>query len=346
MANPVIGLDLGQTSIRAIEISDAEKRRFTVERYGRVDLPDGAVRDGVVADPHAVGSALRRLWAEARFSSKLVALGVGGKRVLVRDLVLPETPLDAIREVLPNHVQDNLPVPVSEAVLDFYPIREVNNQQGRAYQGLLVAVLKDAVKANMDAVKIAGLRAVSVDLNAFALARAGARGEFSKQTTALVDIGANATTIVITAGAVPQYVRTLPSGSAAISEAISERLKVSYIEAERLKISVGVGGGSRPDQAAVAEAVLSVVQPLTVNLRDTLSYYNQQHPQDPLRAVVLGGAGGQLAGFKEALSDAFRIPVTLADPLTEASISRRADQALLHGDRHALLNAIGLAGGK
>lgn len=329
-----------------MQISNPDKRRFTVDRIGAVPLPVGAVRDGVVADPVTVGAAIRQLWHEQKIGSKHVALGVGGKRVLVRDMVVPESAMTTLATSLPGLVQENLPVPVTEAILDFYAIREVNNQSGRGYQGLLVAALKDAIKANIEATRLAGLKVDSVDLNAFAVARAGARGEFSKQTTAFVDLGASSTTVVITSLGVPLYVRHLTVGGAAITDSIVEKLKVGPEEAERLKREVGIGRADRPDQQPVAEAVLSVVQPLTVNLRDTLSYYNQQHPDDPLRAVVLAGGGSHLAGFKEALAESFRIPVTQADALLDANLAKSVDSSAARAARAELVTAVGLAGGK
>ena len=56
-----IGLDIGTSVVRAAELSFG-RAGITLERFGQVVLPEGAVRDGEVVDPEAVVSGLRQLW--------------------------------------------------------------------------------------------------------------------------------------------------------------------------------------------------------------------------------------------------------------------------------------------
>ena len=70
-----MGLDIGTSGVRAAELS-VGKGVSTLQRFGQVALPAGAVRDGEVVDEAAVASALKQLWSQARFSSKKVIVGV------------------------------------------------------------------------------------------------------------------------------------------------------------------------------------------------------------------------------------------------------------------------------
>ncbi|HWJ83978.1 MAG TPA: pilus assembly protein PilM, partial [Cellulomonas sp.] len=93
----VIGLDIGTTGVRAVEVEfdnggAARGAPGRVVRAGFVPLPWGAVHDGEVAEPATVSSAIKRLWAEQKFSSKEVVVGVGNQRVLVRELDMPALP--------------------------------------------------------------------------------------------------------------------------------------------------------------------------------------------------------------------------------------------------------------
>ena len=85
---PAIGLDIGTSGVRAAELSFG-KGRVTLEKFGQVALPTGAVRDGEVVDPDAVAEALRELWSATRLSTKKVVLGVANGRVIVRQVDLP-----------------------------------------------------------------------------------------------------------------------------------------------------------------------------------------------------------------------------------------------------------------
>ena len=171
----VVGVDIGDDSVRAVEVTGLDKERPTVVRYREISLPEGAVKDGEVAEVNTVAAALRQLWSAGGFRSKKIVLGVGNSKVLVRDLTVPRLGAKEIRQSLPSHVQDMLPVPVADALLDFYPISESTSEAGPVVHGLLVAAIKDAVKANVTAAQLAGLSPVAMDLIPFALSRLHAR---------------------------------------------------------------------------------------------------------------------------------------------------------------------------
>ena len=75
MATRAVGLDVGTSAVRAVEVV-LGREQPTMTRFGQVALPAGAVRDGEVADPPAVASAIRRLWKEVGFRTRQVIVGV------------------------------------------------------------------------------------------------------------------------------------------------------------------------------------------------------------------------------------------------------------------------------
>ena len=81
------------------------KGTATLERFGQVALPPGAVRDGEVIDADVVSTAVRQLWAQARFRTKRVVVGVANQKVVVRQVDLPWLPVDELRKSLAFSVQ-------------------------------------------------------------------------------------------------------------------------------------------------------------------------------------------------------------------------------------------------
>lgn len=123
----VVGLDLGSRCVRAAEVEihtgGSAGPRVRLLRVGEQPIDAAAMRDGEVARPAAVTSALRTLWRSERFGCKDVVLGVGNQRVFVRDLAVPAAPLDQIRSSLRfGPVKDLLPVRVEDCLLDFHPV--------------------------------------------------------------------------------------------------------------------------------------------------------------------------------------------------------------------------------
>lgn len=348
MAKPgVIGLDIGTTHVRAAEMSFSGGRgpdaNPTLERFGEVALPPNAVRDGEVEDHATVAAALRQLWAQSKFSSRRVNIGVGNQRVVVRELDLPWMPLPQIRASLPYQVGELLPMSTDEALLDYYPTGERDNGSGRLVHGMLVAATRDTVRANVLAVQTAGLSPQMVDLNPFALLRSIVRGPLARQTVAVVDIGARVTHVVIAAQGSPQFVRMLPSGGQNVTDAVAAALGVSALDAEGTKREVGIGYTVAPQLAPAAEAVNQVVRPLIEAVRNTFVYYAGNHPGAGIDVVILTGGGAQLPGLGQYLSSASRLPVTLGEPLATVRLAKTVDPELA---RHtSLAMPIGLAYG-
>ena len=124
-----IGLDIGTSGVRAAELSFG-KGQVTLEKFGQVALPEGAVRDGEVVDSDAVAAAIKQLWAHTKFSSKKVVIGVANQKVIVRQVDLPWMPVDELKKSLAFQVQDFVPMPVEQAVLDFHPLEELTAEGG------------------------------------------------------------------------------------------------------------------------------------------------------------------------------------------------------------------------
>ena len=344
MSRGTVGLDIGLDTIRAVEVENGDKSRPTVVRFFEVALPDGAVRSGEVREVNTVAAAIRRLWSAGGFKSKQVVLGIGNQRVLARDLTVPKASITQIRESLPFQVQDMLPVPVSEALLDFYPISESESDHGPVVNGLLIAAIKESVGANVDATRQAGLVPVNVDLIPFAISRALVRGEYANTTVALVDVGANTTHVVAVAKGVPQFVRMIPAGGSDITRTLSNRLEIAPEEAEAAKRARGLSGAPASSEAerVVAEVVNHATGELLNSLRNTLNYFNNTRPHDPVQAIILTGGGAQLTGFAAALGESMRISVIAADAFASVDVAKAANKGGT-SDTRTMTVALGLA---
>jgi type IV pilus assembly protein PilM len=235
-----IGLDIGTSGVRAAELSFG-KGGVTLERFGQIAVPEGAVRDGEVMDTAAVASAIKQLWSHTRFSHKNVVMGVANQRVIVRQVDLPWMPAAELKESLAFQVQDFLPMPVDQTLLDFHPLEEVTGTGGaRLQRGLLVAAARDMVLSNVRAVEQAGLKPIMVDLTSFAVLRSVSTiGVVDSEIEALVDIGARVTNIVVHSGGVPHFVRILLMGGQDVTDAIASNMGVTHEQAEALKHELG-----------------------------------------------------------------------------------------------------------
>ncbi|HYW54846.1 MAG TPA: pilus assembly protein PilM [Dongiaceae bacterium] len=174
--------------------------------------------------------------------------------------------------------------------LDEAAVRAVPLDRGRCVVGI---ARRAAVDERVLAAKRAGLRPLAVDDAALALTRAFAYAD------AVVDVGENATLLVVPGDPVPA-VRSFAGGSRSFTAAIAASLGVDDAAAERRKCSIGLGGAGEHARDALVEQLASAL------------IEHRAGARAELRAIALAGNGARLSGLAAALERAVAIPVRLA----------------------------------
>ncbi|HEY3339441.1 MAG TPA: pilus assembly protein PilM [Propionicimonas sp.] len=205
MSRSVIGVEVAEESIRAVEVTKG--RHPVLTAAGEVLLPPGAARDSEVLDVDAVALALNQLWAQAGFRGRKAVLSVASRRLLVREYSAPNLPAKQLRAALPFEVEDLLPVPADRAVLDFYPLA-IENQLAK---GLLVAGAADGIEGLIAALRKARLWVQGVDFLPFGLARAVGRAlPIGAGSVAVAAVGEHTTSFTVVVDGIPRYARIVP----------------------------------------------------------------------------------------------------------------------------------------
>ena len=319
-----IGLDIGTSGVRAAELS-VGKDHLTLEKFGQVPLPEGAVRDGEVVDIDAVSDAIRQLWSHTRFSGKRVVIGVSNSKVIVRQVDLPWLPANELRTALPFQVQDFIPIPVDQAVLDFLTLEEFTAEGGaRTLRGLLVAASREMVMNSVTAVQRAGLTPTMVDLTSFAVLRSLSKPAAlatAEEVEAVVDVGARVTNIVVHAGGTPRFVRILLMGGEDITEAVAERVGVPHAQAEEMKQQHGIATGPADDDV-LARVLETSGNAFVDEVRGSLDYYTASSGSAPISRILVSGGGCRLPGLIDRLADATRLPVVAGSAIEPLAIGK------------------------
>jgi type IV pilus assembly protein PilM len=225
MANTIVGLEITEEGVRAAEVTTGKSP--TLVAYGAVPLPPEVAKDSEVFDKDAVVLALRQLWTRAGIKGKHVVLGLGSRRILVREFTTQSMRPDLLKQALPFQVQDLLPVPADQAVLDFYPVSEDAGQ----VTGLLVATVAETVEDLVGVVGKAKIPVSVVDLAAFGLARSVARVAAPGETVAALHLGDHTSYVVVLRDGVPKFVRLIPVDIA--TEAVRQREMRTTADAEQ-----------------------------------------------------------------------------------------------------------------
>jgi type IV pilus assembly protein PilM len=339
-----IGVDVGSTAVRAAELSLGSEPP-TLVRAAQVRLAPGVVENGEVRNPDALSEAMKELWQRGGFKAKAINLGVGNQRVIVREVTLPALPLKELRESLPFQVQEFIPLPVDEAILDFDVIEEFTEEGRQLVRLLLVAAQKDMVGGLVSAASAARLDPVGVDLVPFALVRSiGSMGGMGLESDpggeAVVDIGADVTNICVHERGTPRFVRILPSGGRDITAAIGRSMGMDDEAAEAAKRG---GDTADPNAEEVARVAFSRAGTFVDEVRSSLDFYLAQTPGARIHRVVVSGGGSKLPGLMDLLRERLSTNVDRGHPFEKVNARLGLPEEEVREAEPVLAVAVGLA---
>src|SRR3954451_4909530 len=167
----IVGIEIEPAAIHAAAVSvngQVEIRQAAVR-----PLEVGVVRDGEVHDVDSLAESLRELYREHKGLGKKVRIGVANQKIVVHILELPPiTDRKELEAAVRFSAQDQIPMPLDSAVIDFQPLGIVETDQGSRQRVLIVAARRDMIDRVLSACRAAGLRPEGIDLSAFAMIRA------------------------------------------------------------------------------------------------------------------------------------------------------------------------------
>ena len=309
---PIVGLDIEPSAVSAAQVS--VNGSITIDRAAIVPLEHGVVRDGEVADVDALAEALRTLYRENKGLDKRVRLGIANAKIVVRTIELP--PISDRKELetaVRFRAQDEIPMPLDAAVLDFEPLDIVDNGAGPRQRILLVAARRDMVDKVIAAARAAGLRPEGIDLAAFAMIRALHRPGPEEPVMYLAVGGL--TNLAVAIGTRCLFTRVVGGGSEALAVELAERRALTLEHARAWLDHVGLAAPIQEisgDETIVSEARVVLqdgVRRIAVEARNSLDFHTAQDTQPQVGRVVLTGAALSIPGFADALGAELGLPV-------------------------------------
>jgi general secretion pathway protein L len=220
-----LGIDIGGASVKAALVRSTY-RKLALVRLASAD----------VAASGGVAEALRVAVARAREGERqgmdANAVAIDGSRAAIHRLLLPATAQKQLADILAYELEAQVPFDLAGAVFD-WKLLERGADDGQLPIVAAVARVED-VRARIEIVKaVTGQEPERVGVGAFVL---GALVPYvpalsDGETTAVVDLGAKASEVLVLERGEPVFARTLSTGTEglpATAERLARDLRVSF----------------------------------------------------------------------------------------------------------------------
>jgi len=312
-AKALVGLDIGSSAVKAIELKSAGKG-YKVTAYGAEPIPPDSIVDGAIIDGAVVVGAIRRLFDSRGIKTKEVAASLSGNAVIVKKISLPVMTEAELAESIYWEAEQYIPFDIQDVNLDYQILdsKDVAAAKG-AMDVLLVAAKNEKIADYTGVIGQAGRTAVVVDVDAFALQNAYETNYGVEQggVVVLLNAGASATNINILNGDQSVFTRDISIGGNAYTEALQKELNLPFDLADELKRGEAVEGATYEDARPVLRAVTENVM---LEIQKTFDFFKATAASDRLHRIVVSGGASRAEGFTEMLADRFEAPVETFDP--------------------------------
>ncbi len=341
----VIGLDIGSSSVKAVEILQKSRDKgFELRSLGQAALHSEAIVQGAFLNSTAIVDTIREAVDAGKIKTTDVAAAVSGHSVIVKRVNLPSMSREELENQIQWEAEQYIPFDVNEVNLDFQIL--ANHEHEGQMDVLLVAAKKDLIDDYVQVISEAGLNAIAIDVAGFAVQNAYEINyeEDPEAVTALVNIGAQVVNINVLQNGIPAFTRDIMTGGAQYTEEIQKALSVSFEEAEKIKI-----GGSAGEQVQevipqeVELALRSVSDTVIGEISRSLDFFTATAVDARITRVLLAGGGSKISGFVNVFSERTGIETSLMNPLAHMLPSKGFEAEYLESMAPFLAVAIGLA---
>ena len=338
---PVLGLDISSTTVKLLELSHTGER-YRVESYAVSSLPADAVIEKNVNDIEGVANAIRNVVNQSKTKVKNVAAAVAGSSVITKVIDMPAgLSEDDLETQLTLEADQYIPYPLEEVAIDFEVQGPVPDNETKV-EVLLAACRRETIDTRVEAIEAAELTAKIMDVEAYAMERAFGlvRNQLDiedENTVAVVDIGAQMTTLSVLTNGQTIYTREQLFGGKQLTDEIMRRYGLPVEEAGLAKKQGGLPDDYEPE---VLEPFKDAV---VQQVARSLQFFFSSSQYNDVDYIVLAGGVSSMDGLAEMVQDKLGTPATVANPFADMAISARVNAVALSSDAPALMIACGLA---
>ncbi len=310
-----IGLDIGSHAIKACQLTPAGDG-YKLTSLGSARLPPNSVEDGVLQEPEAVGKVLKSLIKNLKLKGNKVAISISGYSVIVKKISLVTMEDRELSTHIQTEAEQYIPFDIEEVFIDYQDLK-TNTPEDDRTDVILVAAKKDVVNGYLEMLTSAGLEAVIVDVDAFALENAyGSSFGGEDENVVLIDIGASKLNINVVAKGTSLLVRDVVMGSRILTETIQSHFNITPEEAEDLKIGRTDPGEKMKE---LEDIFVNTCNQWISEVKRALDFSSSNYPNDTITKIILSGGGAKVKGLARLFTEDTGIKTEIFNPFARTT---------------------------
>ena len=323
----VWGIDIGQCAIKALRLELIDGKP-TATAFDYIEHPK--ILSQPDADPESlIRESLDKFLSRNDLGKDQVAVGIAGQSgALMRFVKLPPVEEKKVPDIVKFEARQQIPFPLEEVVWDYQKIGGGETVGGFAMETEigLFAMKRDLIAKYLGYYQGTRTEVHTVQMTPLALvnyatyevlgkggpderpADAAEEGETprgKKRCAVVLDVGTDASNLIITDGAKIIWQRNVNIGGGHFTKALTKELKLTFAKAEHLKRNAA----KSPELATILRALRPVLTEFVGEVQRSLGFFTNTHRDAHIAYMVGLGSAFKLPGLQKYLSEKLAVEV-------------------------------------
>lgn len=331
-------LDIGTTAVRVVQLRGGSQK--SLAKYGSMPIDVKTAQSDAVGDRRVLGDAVGKLVSQAKIGIKDVVVGIPSNKMFATVVDFPKLPMAELKKTIDYQAETHVPQGKNEAKIDWSILGESPAGPDKV-EVLIASVPNKYAEGRLDMLENIGLNVIAIEPDALGLARSlTKRGEASTGAELLLDIGAQATDLVVVLGESPRLIRSIPTGGAAFVKAAVQNLNIDENQATQFVYKFGLNQDKLEGQ--VYRAIETTVDSIVAEVQKSIKFFSARYAGVNIEKIVVSGGASTLPGFPLYLANKLGIQVEIGNAWQNVSYPQSKHNDLIALSNHFSV-AVGLA---
>jgi len=355
-----IGLDISDLSIKLVQLNNI-RDKIKIQAIGRINLPKGIIESGEIKRQDELIKAIKKLIANpgyGKVSSEEAIVCLPESKTFIKLIEVAKSP-NPIPEIIGSEIEKHFPLLINEIYYDWQLIKNLPEK----YIILIGAASKNIINQYSEMLDMAKLSPIALEIESISICRSLLKEEsprFSITSSlltrkklsdekkninyAIIDIGANHTSMIFYSTNTVLFTVSMPISGEQINNEIAETLKINLEQAEKAKIICGFDDDKA--QGIVKNILNNMIEGLIKKINEAIEFFNSHFSElGPLDHILICGGGSNIKNIDKIISQAISIGVSQADALINLHETREKFSKILNEKHNFDLNLIKKGGG-
>jgi type IV pilus assembly protein PilM len=299
----IIGLDIGLSMIKIMELSGTDLESVRLENYACVPVPPEYLNENGAFNPENVkliSELVNKCWKKAGCTSKHVAVCIKGNNVITKKAILPNFTLQdelklAVEAELTQYIPEDLNI--EDLAIDYFNLG-MNELNPNENDMLLIASKKEKIDEIQAIVEGAGLIPEILDVEPFAIQnilKLMKGEEYENKTFVVADCSASMLRMFVFVKGILAATKEVQIGGINLTNDLINNLGISFENAEKMKLD-------RNGDETFDLIEKSFINNYTTEFISLLSYFSSAMSLGEIDEIILTGGVASIPFLEQSIT--------------------------------------------